>query len=554
MEKFCVDNKSTFFGCSLDGESAFEVVDRSIQLRELYFAGENGQFWLADKFMYQDTRTQIKMNGQVSRAFTETAGVKQGNCKSSGHYKIYVNPLLDMIDQSQLGVWIGPINIAQSACADDEYLMTDSQSKLQILLDVAEYYGKTYNVSYGAAKSKVTVVGAATDRKYFAELAPWHLDGQTVQVTEDNDHLGQIVSGVDQEMKNVDLRIKKGRNSLFSLLGPTFQSKCHLSPLLKLHLVKTYISPIIRSGLSSFSLRTNHLKPLTIFHRKILRGILNLSKSSNIPALYFLLGEMPIDGQIHRDVFSLFYNVWSNPDSKIYSVVKYLLENSPDSSRTWANHIKFLCRRYQLEDPLEYLKRDPPRKSVFKELILTRICSFYENELRNQAKSNSRMNFLNVSILGLRGRPHPALQNIKSTHDVEKSRPHIKMLAGDYFTYQVRASQSGGSSHCRCCNDPSKPDEDIAHILLHCSAYIDIRERMLNEFRRLSENTNHKLIFDNLDATNLSQFILDPSSLNLKHRISVNDPYLSDFIQLSRDLCYSINKKRLETLKTLSER
>ena len=30
VEKFCVDNKSTFFGCSLDGESAFEVVDRSI--------------------------------------------------------------------------------------------------------------------------------------------------------------------------------------------------------------------------------------------------------------------------------------------------------------------------------------------------------------------------------------------------------------------------------------------------------------------------------------------------------------------------------------------
>ena len=87
--------------------------------------------------------------------------------------------------------------------------MNDCQNKLQFLLDVTEYYGQTYNVNYSDVKSKVTVVGAATDRKYFAELAPWHLDGQTVQVTEDNDHLGQIVSGVDQEMKNVDLRIKK---------------------------------------------------------------------------------------------------------------------------------------------------------------------------------------------------------------------------------------------------------------------------------------------------------------------------------------------------------
>ena len=43
-EKYCLDNKITFFGCSLDEESAFEVVDRSIQLRELYCAGEEGEF------------------------------------------------------------------------------------------------------------------------------------------------------------------------------------------------------------------------------------------------------------------------------------------------------------------------------------------------------------------------------------------------------------------------------------------------------------------------------------------------------------------------------
>ena len=34
-EKYCIDQKKTFFGCSLDGESAFEVVNRSIQTREL---------------------------------------------------------------------------------------------------------------------------------------------------------------------------------------------------------------------------------------------------------------------------------------------------------------------------------------------------------------------------------------------------------------------------------------------------------------------------------------------------------------------------------------
>ena len=42
VEKYCIDMKKTFFGCSLDGDSAFEVVDRTIQTRELYCAGETG--------------------------------------------------------------------------------------------------------------------------------------------------------------------------------------------------------------------------------------------------------------------------------------------------------------------------------------------------------------------------------------------------------------------------------------------------------------------------------------------------------------------------------
>ena len=333
-EKFCIDSKKTFFGCSLDGDSAFEVVNRTIQTRELYCAGEKGQFWLASKNSYQNSRTCIKMNGQLSRSFEETLGVKQGFIKSSDDYKIYNNPLLDSVDGAELGIWIGPVNVGSSACADDEYLTSDSQSKLQALLDIAAHYGEMYRVTYGAAKTKVTVVGSALDMQYFSDVRPWHLNKQKVKVTVDNDHLGQIVSGVDQEQKNIELRIEKGRKNLFGMLGPAFAYKCLLSPVVKFHLFKTYTCPILRSGLATFSLRTEILKPLTIFHRKTLRGILSLSKNASIPAIHFLLGELPIEAQIHQDVFSLFYSVWRNPDCKIYEIVKYLMKSSLSNSRT----------------------------------------------------------------------------------------------------------------------------------------------------------------------------------------------------------------------------
>ena len=126
------------------------------------------------------------------------------------------------------------------------------------------------------------------------------MEGTYIHVVEDNDHLGQIVSGSNQVIKNIDHRIRKGRGSLFKLLGAAFAYKCLLSPLVKLHLYRTYTCPILRSGLASFTIRESALQPLVIFQRKTLRSILKLSKTSCIPALYFLTGELPIQGKIHR--------------------------------------------------------------------------------------------------------------------------------------------------------------------------------------------------------------------------------------------------------------
>ena len=69
-----------------------------------------------------------------------------------------------------------------------------------------------------ASKTKITIVGSDQDMRYYSDTRPWHIDEMKVKVCEDNEHLGQIVSGIRQEQKNVDLRISKGRSNLFGML------------------------------------------------------------------------------------------------------------------------------------------------------------------------------------------------------------------------------------------------------------------------------------------------------------------------------------------------
>ena len=214
---------------------------------------------------------------------------------SSDHYKTYIGPCLDTLEDYQHGVWIRPINCGVSACADDIYPGLDDPVKLHALIDIAAKYGLLYRIEYGASKTKITVSGSDIDMQYYKDTKPWKMNGQIIDVVEDNDHLGQVVSGSRQEEKNVDLRIKKARNSLFALLGPAFSFKCLLSPVVKLHLYRTFVCPVIRSGLSSLALKNTLINPLSIFQRKTLKGVLKLSTQASTAAIHFLTEELLIE-------------------------------------------------------------------------------------------------------------------------------------------------------------------------------------------------------------------------------------------------------------------
>ena len=141
-------------------------------------------------------------------------------------------------------------------------------------------------------------------------------------------------------------------------------------------------------------------------------------------------------------------NFWKNSDTKIYSIVKYLLENNCENSRTWSQHLRYLSEIYGLEDPLLCLKHDPSTKSEYNELMNTKITA---QKLRKNAAKNSQMKYFNVTTLNLRGRHHPAISKLVTSRSVNLARPHIKLLSGNYLTYGICAQQNGGSPTCRIC-------------------------------------------------------------------------------------------------------
>ena len=86
-----------------------------------------------------------------------------------------------------------------------------------------------------------------------------------------------------------------------------------------------------------------------------------------------------------------------------------------------------------------------------------------------------------------------------------------------------------------------------------CQQLAGERERIFSEFRQLCRLTTNCIDFDEISKNeeNVTQFILDPTSLNLPVRVSLSDPLVSEFFKLSRQFCYTIDKTRIRLLKKL---
>ena len=551
-QRWALDQKLTCFGVSLDGEAAFPSVERDIQVRELYSAGERGDLLSYSRNTYRNTECHMKLQGKLSRKIREHKGNRQGHVRASGHFKVYINPCLLSLNSTTLGFQLGPICTTAVCVADDSYLLSSSQSGLQASLDLISHYADNYQIRFNADKTKIVVTGSKLDMAFYKETKPWTLKGERVRVVDSNEHLGLVVSGLDEEQKNIDANLVKCRNSLFAMLGPAFAYKCLLSPVVQNHLWKIYNLPVLVSGLSALPIRPTHTKSLAIFHNKILRGFLKLSNSSPIPALYFLFGELPVEAIIHINTLTLFHNLWSNPATTAFSMVKYILMMCKSSSTTWSNHLQLLCLKYGLPSPLSLLQTSSPwSKQSWACLVKTRVTNWHEAHLRTLAVSNSKMQYLNVQITGLSGAPHPALRNIFTSQDVKKLRHHLKFLTGDYLcNFRLALDQPNRNPACELCD---APEDTIEHILVVCRATHAVRERLLPDLLNIVSEVQPMcgILSNHAVAPILTQFVIDCSSLNLpdNFRVPAHNPLITEIYRCSRDWAFAINSERTRLLK-----
>ncbi|CAG2257578.1 unnamed protein product [Mytilus edulis] len=118
-----VDSNQEFELVLLDAKSAFDVVVHSHLMRRLFHCGIDDTLWRIIQSMHWQSTSAIKWEGMIADEFPVSQGVRQGGILSTDLYKVYVNPLLNRLQQSGLGCKIGNVLCNTTACADDIALL-----------------------------------------------------------------------------------------------------------------------------------------------------------------------------------------------------------------------------------------------------------------------------------------------------------------------------------------------------------------------------------------------------------------------------------------------
>ena len=262
------DNKNECQLVLLDAKSAFDVVIHSHLMRRVYHAGIQDKHWSLINSMHQKASSSVKWDNKISQRFPVTQGVRQGGILSSDLYKVYINPLLNNLSDSYLGMKIGNVNCNASACADDVALMSRREHETQVMINIAHEFATMEGYKLQPSKSVIINI-QPNKRKQSMMDQEYILENNVMPNVKQAIHLGIIRTNTlaDNMTVNVEENIKKSRRSAYGLFGGGFHGNNGLDPETLIHLFNTYITPVLMYGMELIIPKTTALEQLERYQK-----------------------------------------------------------------------------------------------------------------------------------------------------------------------------------------------------------------------------------------------------------------------------------------------
>ena len=176
------------------------------------------------------------------------------------------------------------------------------------------------------------------------------LNNKPLEYSNCEPHLGIYRNPENSNTDTINSRIKSARRATFELLDTGFHGWNGTGPEVAVAKFTSFLQPILTYGLEAVVMTKADFNMLATYQREVLRCIMHMPKSTAIPAIYFLLGLLPVEGRIHIQVLSLLRSVLAadsgNPPALFMKeLMCRRLATKDSTSSSWAAYTKLILKK-----------------------------------------------------------------------------------------------------------------------------------------------------------------------------------------------------------------
>ena len=465
-------NKIPLFSCFVDFSKAFDTVWRDGLYYKMLKVGVSSKMTQILKSMYNNVKSQIKVNTNLSKKIEILNGTRQGCNLSPNLFKLYINDLPKALNSCHSDpVRLYDIFINVLMYADDIVILSTSKSGLQHCLNILNQYCKKWKLKVNIKKTKIVIFNKYKTNHFKFTFGSWNID-----IVENYCYLGMNIHKSGNFKSGIKALSNKALNAYYSWLSVLNGYK-NSSPSMMRKVFDSTISPIALYGSEIWGaylpdLVNNKLinalsKGNFSFEKpniRLCKNILGVKKSTSNDASKAELGIFPLIINVMVNILKYYARLHTvNKNSLVYKA--FLSNKSVNES----NYIKSVCNISNYFD-IKHLdiidKIMPSTIKMIKKKMKDKYIMVFKNSFQNLFKHDKTSKLRTFKLVKRCFRVEPYIELIK---DFQLRQSFSKLRLSDHCLNIETGRKHNIDVEDRICNIcDSKEVGDEFHFLIKC--------------------------------------------------------------------------------------
>ena len=298
--------KKKLYIAYFDLEKAYDRAWKQIIFHTLWQNGVKGKTWRIVKKINDGLFTRVRTRYGLTREVLIPESIRQGGVLSVVEFSKMMDMLNVMIEKEGYRVWIGDIRLPCLLFMDDAVIVEDDPERFQGALEVTNRFIKFYKLVLNHTKSKVMIINK--DEQDQDRI--WKVGNMELESVDKYTYLREVLTTngkLEEHIKSKESKINGLVNQIRAMSKETLMNRMSLDP--QLTLFESTVIPTLLYGCETWSLGKTIEGKLEQLQLKSLRRILQVPKSTPIPAFYIEAGILPIKYQIDIKKLNYLYKI-----------------------------------------------------------------------------------------------------------------------------------------------------------------------------------------------------------------------------------------------------